>query len=52
MPVTHNFRYPGESASYRQARDALLQAEVDLQKRVIAVAEQRAKLPLGGVAQD
>ncbi|HUJ74251.1 MAG TPA: DUF899 family protein [bacterium] len=52
MPVTHSFRFPGESAPYRQARNALLQAEVDLQKRVVAVAEMRSRLPLGGVAQD
>ena len=41
-------RFPGESDEYRQARDALLQAEADLRDRTEAVAEQRRQLPLGG----
>jgi predicted dithiol-disulfide oxidoreductase (DUF899 family) len=49
----HSVRFPGESESYRAARNELLQAEVALRKQIEAVAELRRKLPLGGaVAQD
>jgi len=41
-------RFPGESEEYREARDALLAAEIELRRRVTAVAAQRAELPLGG----
>jgi predicted dithiol-disulfide oxidoreductase (DUF899 family) len=41
-------RFPGESASYRAARDELLAAERDLRKQVEQVAQLRRKLPLGG----
>lgn len=41
-------RFPGESATYRAARDRLLQAEIDLRRRIEAVAEQRRNMPLGG----
>jgi predicted dithiol-disulfide oxidoreductase (DUF899 family) len=44
----HEIRFPGESAEYRRARDALLKAEVDLRRRVEAVAKQRRELPRGG----
>src|ERR1039458_7336951 len=40
-------RFPGESASYRAARDELLAAERDLRKQVEQVAQLRRKLPLG-----
>jgi predicted dithiol-disulfide oxidoreductase (DUF899 family) len=45
----HEVRFPGESAEYRQARDELLQSEIDLRRQIEAVAAQRRKLPLGGV---
>ena len=49
----HDVRWPGESDEYRQARDELLSAEVDLRRQIEAVAAQRRKLPLGGqVKQD
>jgi predicted dithiol-disulfide oxidoreductase (DUF899 family) len=41
--------FPGESEKYRQAREELLKAEIDLRRRIEAVAAQRRKLPLGGV---
>jgi predicted dithiol-disulfide oxidoreductase (DUF899 family) len=45
--------FPGESKKYRKARKALLEAEIELQKRVEKVAAKRRKLPLGGeVEQD
>ncbi len=46
-------RFPGENAAYREARDKLLQAEIDLKKKTEEVAALRRRLPLGGkVAQD
>jgi predicted dithiol-disulfide oxidoreductase (DUF899 family) len=44
----HDVRFPGESGGYRQARDALLEAEMDLRRRTEAVAAQLRELPLGG----
>jgi predicted dithiol-disulfide oxidoreductase (DUF899 family) len=48
MANLHPFRFPGESDSYRSNRDELLQAEIDLRRRVEEVAALRRKLPLGG----
>jgi predicted dithiol-disulfide oxidoreductase (DUF899 family) len=42
-------RFPGESADYRQARDALLAEEIELRRHIERVAEQRRALPQGGV---
>ena len=47
----HNLRFPGESAEYRAARNALLQEEIAL-RQIEGVAAQRRALPLGGVVQD
>jgi predicted dithiol-disulfide oxidoreductase (DUF899 family) len=44
----HEVRFPGESASYRAARDKLLGAEVEMRRAMEAVAAQRRALPLGG----
>ncbi len=44
----HAVRFPGETEEYREARDELLRAEVELRERTEAVAEQRRRLPLGG----
>jgi predicted dithiol-disulfide oxidoreductase (DUF899 family) len=46
--ATHSFRFPGETESYRHTRNQLLQAEVDLRRRVEEVAALRRQLPLGG----
>jgi predicted dithiol-disulfide oxidoreductase (DUF899 family) len=49
----HTVRFPGESAEYREARNHLLQAEIDLRERMEAVARLRRSLPRGGrVPQD
>jgi predicted dithiol-disulfide oxidoreductase (DUF899 family) len=48
MSQLHSFRFPGENDSYRQARNQLLQAEVELRRRVEEVAALRRQLPLGG----
>jgi predicted dithiol-disulfide oxidoreductase (DUF899 family) len=44
--------FPGESAEYRAARDRLLAEEVDLRRRMEAVAEARRDLPPGGVVPE
>jgi predicted dithiol-disulfide oxidoreductase (DUF899 family) len=41
-------RLPGESSEYRAARDALLDEEADLRRRIEHVADLRRRLPLGG----
>ena len=49
----HSIRFPGESESYRAARDELLEAEIELRRNIEAVAARRRQLPLGGrVEQD
>lgn len=40
--------FPNESAEYRQARNALLDAEIALRRQAEAVAEMRRALPPGG----
>lgn len=53
MEPTQSLSFPGESASYRQARNELLQAEIKLRRDLEAVAALRRNLPLGGeVPQD
>ena len=46
--LLHAVRFPGESDDYREARDELLEAEIELRRHTEAVAAQRRKLPLGG----
>jgi predicted dithiol-disulfide oxidoreductase (DUF899 family) len=41
-------RFPNESPEYRTARDALMQAETELTRRIEEVAAQRRQLPTGG----
>jgi predicted dithiol-disulfide oxidoreductase (DUF899 family) len=49
----HDKRFPNESAEYRKARTALLEAEMELRRRIESVAAQRRALPPGGpVPQD
>lgn len=46
-------QYPNESAAYRQARNKLLAAEIELRRHIERVAEQRRALPIGGaIAKD
>ena len=44
----HSVRFPGESESYRNARNELLAAEAELRRNIEAVAVKRRSLPLGG----
>ncbi len=48
MSEFHSKQFPGESTAYRQARDELLQMEIDLRKRTEEVAAKRRALPRGG----
>ena len=44
----HQERFPGESKGYRAARNRLLKAEIELRRKIEAVAALRRKLPAGG----
>jgi predicted dithiol-disulfide oxidoreductase (DUF899 family) len=44
----YSVRFPGESDSYRSARNELLAAETELRRNIEAVAAKRRSLPLGG----
>jgi len=44
----HKIRFPGESAAYRSARNALLEDEMALRAQIEKVAAKRRKLPIGG----
>src|ERR1700730_17751391 len=49
----HHLRFPGESADYRAARNALLAEEMELRRQTERVAAQRRALPAGGaLAED
>lgn len=48
----HTIRFPGETDQYRTARTALLDAEMALRRQLARVAEQRSRLPLGGVLRE
>src|ERR1700736_1940858 len=49
----HHLRFPGESADYRAARNALLAEEMELRRQTERVAAQRRALPSGGaLAED
>ena len=43
-----HLKFPGESASYRAARNMLLAEEMELRRQVERVAALRRKLPPGG----
>lgn len=48
----HEFRFPGESAEYRRARDELLHAEAELRGMTERLAQLRRALPLGGAVPE
>src|ERR1700730_16557101 len=48
----HSISFPGESPSYRQARNELLEAEIRLRRNLEEVAAMRRALPLGGEVQE
>ena len=47
LAARENARWPNESVEYRAARTALLAEEIELRRRIEAVAEQRRALPAG-----
>jgi len=48
MSSLHSIQFLGENPAYREARNKLLQAEVELRKKVEEVAALRRQLPIGG----
>lgn len=48
----HAYRFPGESARYRTARDRLLHAESGLRREIERVAALRRALPPGGPVRE
>jgi predicted dithiol-disulfide oxidoreductase (DUF899 family) len=44
----HNVRFPGESPSYRAARNKLLDAEIEMRRAIETAAALRRTLPMGG----
>jgi len=48
----HPIRFPGESEAYRAARNLLLESEIELRRRLEAVAALRRELPLGGRVEE
>ena len=51
-PSLQHLRFPGESAAYRDARNALLDEEMALRRQVEHVAAQRRALPEGGIVPE
>jgi predicted dithiol-disulfide oxidoreductase (DUF899 family) len=50
--VIAKLAFPGESAEYREARDRLLEREIELRRELESVAAQRRRLPPGGLVPD
>ncbi len=48
MKNYHDKKFPNESKAYREARNGLLEAEINLRKQTEEVAALRRKLPNGG----
>src|SRR5258708_40319044 len=51
MPLKH-LHFPNETASYRQARNALLGEEMELRRQIERVAAHRRALPEGGEVRE
>lgn len=51
MSELHQIRFPNESDEYRETRNKLLHAEIELRRKKEEVAIQLRKLPLGGKAK-
>jgi predicted dithiol-disulfide oxidoreductase (DUF899 family) len=52
MKKYHNKKFPGESALYREARNELLKAEINLRRQTEEVAELRRKLSPGAKVKE
>lgn len=51
-PRDMTITFPGESPEYRAARDRLLEHEIRLRRELEAVAEERRRLPPGGLVPE
>ncbi len=52
MGQFHDQRFPGESDTYRAARDSLLAAEIGLRQQIADVTAMRQALPRGGALKE
>lgn len=52
MDPNHDKRFPNESPEYREARERLLEAELELRQQTEEVARLRRQLPLGGEIEE
>ncbi len=52
MKNFHDKKFPNESDSYREARNELLEAEMNLRRQTEEVADLRRKLPQGGKVKE
>jgi predicted dithiol-disulfide oxidoreductase (DUF899 family) len=52
MMGVHERRFPAENPQYRQARDRLLKAEIELREQIERVARERRSLPPGGAVKE
>ena len=52
MSTDSAVRFPGESGEYRDARNQLLEAEIELRRAIERVAAQRRALPPGGAVPE
>ena len=52
MTANDSLLFPGESDSYRAARNKLLDAEIDLRRQIAEVTAMRQSLPLGGALKE
>lgn len=48
MNNLHDKRFPGENQTYRNARNKLLESEMELRRKIEEVAALRRQLPMGG----
>lgn len=52
MASYHHKRFPNESETYRESRNELLEAEINLRRQTEKVAGLRRKLPVGGKVKE
>jgi predicted dithiol-disulfide oxidoreductase (DUF899 family) len=52
MPSNSSITFPNEPPAYRDAREALLLAEMELRRKVEEVAALRRELPAGGLVPE
>jgi predicted dithiol-disulfide oxidoreductase (DUF899 family) len=48
MPELHTKQFPNETSAYREARNNLLEEEIELRRHIERVAQMRRELPPGG----